>query len=112
MTRPPVTAGALIASVVFAVAAPWPAAIVNKQLSERGRGTFATPAALVDELFDGSARVQTGVAALVALVLLGALLATVLGIWQTLRGERGGFELLSSGVFGVIVLLAGITVVM
>lgn len=106
-------ATALLAVAVMALG-PWPApaAIINKQLADRGRGTFATPTDIAKELFDGSVAVQTLLGVVVALVLLGAVLATLAGIWQTVRGERGGLELMASGVFGVIVLLAGLSVVM
>jgi hypothetical protein len=33
-------------------------------------------------------------------------------VWQTLRGERGGLELVASGIFGVVGLMAALTVVM
>lgn len=108
MTNRLLMAAVMVAPAVLGA----PAAIVNKQLGEHGHQTFATPAAIADDLFGGSARVKTGLAFLVALVLLGALVATLTGIWQTLRGQRGGVELLSSGVFGVVVLTAGVTVVM
>jgi len=97
--------------VNHAAAAPL-GAIVNKQLTDRGRGAFATPADVANALFDGSSKVATALSALAALVLLGAVLATVAGIWQVFRGERGGLELAASGVFGVIVLTVGVTVVM
>lgn len=89
-----------------------PAAIVNKQLADRGRNTHATAADMANELFEGSSMVLTALSVVGALVLLGAFLATIAGIWQMLRGERGGLELLSSGIFGVIVLIAGMSVVM
>jgi hypothetical protein len=47
-----------------------------------------------------------------AIVLLGAAAATLVGVWQTLRGERGGLELAASGIFGVVGLMAALTVVM
>ncbi|MCP9491812.1 MAG: hypothetical protein MSC31_18345 [Solirubrobacteraceae bacterium MAG38_C4-C5] len=87
-------------------------AIINKQLVDRGRDPFATPADIANALFDGSSAVNTALRVLTALVLLGAVFATVAGIWQIFRGDRGGLELASSGVFGVIVLLVGVTVVM
>ncbi len=89
-----------------------PGAIVNKQLVDRGRDPFATPADIAGALFDESSKVGTALRVLTALVLLGAVLATVAGIWQVFRGERGGLELAASGVFGVIVLLVGVTVIM
>ena len=89
-----------------------PGAIVNKQLTNRGREPFATPADIANALFDGSSTVGTALRVLTALVLLGAVLATLAGVWQIFRGERGGVELAASGVFGVIVLSVGVTVIM
>jgi hypothetical protein len=89
-----------------------PAAIVNKQLAARGHRTFATPADMATALFDGSSKVATAVQVIAAVVLLGALAATLAGVWQTLRGERGGVEIAASGIFGVVGLMAALTVVM
>jgi hypothetical protein len=89
-----------------------PAAIINKQLAARGHRTFATPGDMATALFDGSPKVQTAMKVIAAVVLLGALAATLAGVWQTLRGERGGLELTASGVFGVVGLMAALTVVM
>ena len=111
MSRPPaprLLAGALAALSLHAA----PAAIVNKQLANSGQGTFATPVDLANEIFNGSSKVQAALGVLIALVLLGALAATVAGIWQVFRGQRGGLEVTASGVFGVIVLTVGLGVVM
>jgi hypothetical protein len=89
-----------------------PAAIVNKQLAARGHRTFATPADMATALFGGSSKVATAVQVIAAVVLLGALAATLAGVWQTLRGERGGVEIAASGIFGVVGLMAALTVVM
>ncbi|MDQ3768235.1 MAG: hypothetical protein M3370_01975 [Actinomycetota bacterium] len=101
-----------LASAATLTMAGQPGAIINKQLADRGRDPFATPADIANALFDGSSTVGTALRVLTALVLLGAVLATVAGIWQVFRGERGGLELAASGVFGVIVLLIGVTVIM
>jgi cobalamin biosynthesis Mg chelatase CobN len=89
---------------------PW--AIVNKQLASHDHATFATPADMAGALFDGSSKVTTALQVVAALVLLGATAATLAGVWQTMRGERGGVELAASGVFGVVGLMAALTVVM
>jgi hypothetical protein len=89
-----------------------PAAIVNKQLAARGHRTFATPADMATALFSGSSKVATAVQVIAAVVLLGALAAMLAGVWQTLRGERGGVEIAASGIFGVVGLMAALTVVM
>lgn len=95
-----------------AAASATPAAIVNKLLADRGRPTYSTPAQIADILFDGSARVGLALRVVVSLVLLGALAATLIGIYQTLRGDRGGLELTLSGVYGLLGLIAALTVVM
>jgi hypothetical protein len=102
----------LLAALAAACAWAAPAAIINKQLAARGHRTFATPADMASALFDGSSKVQTAVQVIAAIVLLGAAAATLAGVWQTLRGERGGLELTASGIFGVVGLMAALTVVM
>ena len=89
-----------------------PGAIVNKLLAERGRRRFATPADMAGALFDGSAKVDLALRVIAALVLLGAAAATVGGVWRIARGADGGLELAASGVFGVLGLMAALTVVM
>jgi hypothetical protein len=89
-----------------------PAAILNKKLAERGRETFATPGEMAGSLFDGSARANTVLSVMSALVLLGAAAVTVAGVWQIVRGERGGLEVAASGVFGLVGLMAAMAVVM
>jgi succinate-acetate transporter protein len=103
----------LVAAAVAATSA-WagPAAIINKTLAARGGRTFGTPADMATALFDGSSKVATVMQVIAAAVLLGALAALLAGVWQTLRGERGGLELAASGVFGVVGLMAALTVVM
>ncbi|MDQ3710286.1 MAG: hypothetical protein M3387_13455 [Actinomycetota bacterium] len=109
MNHRPAIAAKLAAALAMA---GQPAAIVNKQLTNRGREPFATPTDIANALFDGSSAVGTALRVLTALVLLGAVLATLAGIWQIFRGERGGLELAASGAFGVIVLSVGVTVIM
>ena len=89
-----------------------PAAIVNKQLARRGQETFATPAEMAGVLFDGSTRVSTALQIITSLVLLGAVAATLAGVWQLVRGERGGVALTASGAYGVLGLIAALSVVM
>ena len=89
-----------------------PAAIVNKQLADRGRRRFATPADMAGALFDGSSKVETAMRVVAAFVLLGAAAAILAGVWQTVRGQRGGLELTASGVFGIVGLMAAMAVVM
>lgn len=88
------------------------AAIVNKLLADRGRRTFATPADMARALFDGSSKVDLAFQVIVAAVMLGATAATVGGVWRMARGADGGFELAASGAFGVLGLIAAMTVVM
>jgi hypothetical protein len=102
----------LAAALAAAAACGAPAAIINKQLAARGHRTFGTPAEMAAALFEGSSKVQTAIQVIAAIVLLGALAATLAGVWQTIRGERGGVELAASGMFGVIGLMAALTVVM
>jgi hypothetical protein len=99
-------AGSLIA------ACEAPAAIINKLLANRGRDTFATPADMARAVFDGSSKVDVAFQIIAALVLLGAIAATVGGVWRIARGADGGFELAASGIFGVLGLMAAMTVVM
>lgn len=89
-----------------------PAAILNRLLADRGRATFATPAEMARAVFDGSPKVTIAFQVLAALVLLGAAAATVSGVWRMARGADGGLELAASGVFGVVGLMAAMTVVM
>jgi hypothetical protein len=89
-----------------------PAAIVNKQLARRGHETFSTPAEMAGVLFDGSTRVSTALQVITSLVLLGAVAATLGGVWQLVRGERGGVALIASGAYGVLGLIAALSVVM
>jgi hypothetical protein len=94
------------------IGASEPAAIINKLLADRGRKTFGTPADMASALFDGSSKVDVAFQVIAALVLLGAAAATVGGVWRIARGADGGFELATSGVFGVVGLMAAMTVVM
>ena len=89
-----------------------PAAIVNKLLADRGRRTFSTPADITSAVFDGSSRVDVGFRVIAAAVLLGAGASTVAGVWRIARGANGGFGLAASGVYGVLGLMAAMTVVM
>jgi hypothetical protein len=89
-----------------------PAAIMNKLLAERGHDTFTTPAEIARAVFGGSARVDLAFQVIAAIVVLGAIAATIGGIWRIARGADGGFELAASGVFGVLGLMAAVTVVM
>jgi hypothetical protein len=111
LTRAP-AAWLLAALLAAASARAAPAAIINRQLAARGHRTFATPADMAAALFDGSSKARTALQVIAAIVLLGALAATLAGVWQTIRGERGGLELAASGMFGVIGLMAALTVVM
>ncbi len=98
---------------LLALACAQPAgAIVNKQLSAAGHRTFKSFAELAVALFDGSGRVGTAAKAITAFVVLMAIGATVAGVWQIMRGDRGGLELAASGVFGVLGLTAALGVVM
>lgn len=115
MTRRPagwlvVGSGSLI--VVAGAGVGVPAAVINKALADRGHGTFATPADLVNNLFSGSTHVATGMQVITAFVLLAALLAVIAGVWRIVRGDRGGVEVTASGIFGLVGLIAAITVVM
>ena len=110
MTRLLPSSLALLASLL--VCGEQPAAIVNKLLADRGRDTFATPADMARAVFDGSARVDAALRVIAAIVLVGAVAATVGGVWRIARGAYGGFELAASGVFGVVGLMAAMTVVM
>jgi hypothetical protein len=105
---------AWLLAAVLAAASAWaePAAIINKQLAARGHRTFGTPADMATAIFDGSSKARTAMQVIAAIVLLGAIAATLAGVWQTVRGERGGLELTASGVFGVIGLMAALAVVM
>jgi hypothetical protein len=112
VSRAPGAWALAVAALAAASSCAAPAAIINKQLAARGHRTFATPADMAGALFDGSSKAQTAVQVIAAVVLLGALAATLAGVWQTLRGERGGLELTASGIFGVVGLMAALTVVM
>jgi hypothetical protein len=97
-------------TVASSAAEPW--AIVNKQLAQHDRQTFANPADMASAIFDDSSKIQTAMQVIVALVLLGAMGVTVSGVWQVIRGERGGLEMVGGGVFGLVGLMAAMTVVM
>ncbi|MDQ3647304.1 MAG: hypothetical protein M3433_01725 [Actinomycetota bacterium] len=112
MTRKALSAPLAASLLALALACPTPAAIINKQLSASGRRTFGSFADLGGALFDGSGRVSTALKVIAAFVLLAAIAATVAGVWQIMRGDRGGLELAASGVFGVLGLMAALTVVM
>jgi hypothetical protein len=88
------------------------AAIVNRLLADRGRETFTSPMDMARALFDGSSKVNAALQAVAALVLLGAMAATVGGVWRMARGADGGLELAASGIFGIVGLMAAMTVVM
>ena len=133
-----------------------PAAIVNRQLQERGRSGAATPLSFARALFGNKdrvvdvevepdkdskakaakdtngngdrrdkavnfsfgarvtdvSRIATVLEVMTAFVLLGALVTLLVGIGQMLRGSRGGLELVGSGAFGLIGLIAAMTVIM
>jgi hypothetical protein len=109
--RRPLVSALVIAGAAIA-ASEQPAAIVNKLLTSRGRDRFATPAEMARAVFDGSSKVDVAFQVIAALVLLGAAAATVGGLWRIARGADGGFELAASGAFGVLGLMAAMTVVM
>lgn len=111
MTRLTIACLAIVSSVAIATGGP-PAAIVNKQLREREHKTFTNPAKLGHEIFDGSSEVRRAFNAVIAISLLGAGAAVLAGAWQTMRGERGGLALTSSGMLGLVGLLAALSVVM
>jgi hypothetical protein len=67
---------------------------------------------MADALFGASSRVDTAFRLIAALVLIGSAAALLSGIWQILRGERGGVDRAASGVFGVVGLMAALAVVM
>jgi hypothetical protein len=102
----------LVAATLAAPFGATAAAVVNSQLARRGRRTFASPGEMADALFGASGKVDTAFRMIAAMVLLGAAAATVSGVWQTLRGERGGLDRAASGVFGVVGLMAALAVVM
>lgn len=102
----------LVAAITAISMVAGPSAIVNKQLAQHGRQTFANPADMASAIFEDSSRVQTAMQVITALVLLGAMMATVSGVWQVIRGDRGGLEMAAGGVFGLIGLMAAMTVVM
>jgi hypothetical protein len=88
------------------------AAIVNRQLTRHGREPFSTPAELANTLFHSSTRVAVALEVVTALVLIGALIATVAGIWKVAHGDRGGASLTLSGVYGLVGLMAAMGVVL
>ena len=112
MTGPTLRALLLVTAAPVAAAGTSCAAVINSQLARRGRRTFSTPGEMADALFGESSRVDTAFRVLACVVLLGAVAALVSGIWQTLRGERGGVERVAGGVFGVVALMAALAVVM
>jgi hypothetical protein len=102
----------VVAPAVAGAACAQPAAIVNKLLADRGRQTFATPTEMVRVVFDGSSKVDVAFQVFAALVLLGTVMVVLRGVWQLARGADGGFELVAGGVFGLLGLMAALTVVM
>jgi hypothetical protein len=88
------------------------AAILNKLLAARGHGGFSTPAQIVAAVLHGSGRVTVALQVLATFVLLATLAVTFAGVWRLLRGERGGVDLALSGVYGLLGLIAALTVVM
>lgn len=104
---PPLAGGALAGASVLA-----PAAVINKALAERGHRTYATPADLASNLFSGSTHVSTAMQVITAFVLLLVFVAVLAGVWRILRGDRGGVELTASGIFGLLGLIAAVTVIM
>jgi hypothetical protein len=102
----------LAASGPLAASALSFAAVVNSELARRGRPTFSTPGQMADALFGASSKVDTAFRVLASLVLLGAAATLVSGVWQTVRGERGGVDRVAGGVFGVVGLMAALAVVM
>lgn len=99
--------GALAGASVLA-----PAAVINKTLAQRGHRTYATPADLANNLFSGSTHVSTAMQVITAFVLLLVFVAMIAGMWRMLQGDRGGVELTASGIFGLLGLVAAITVIM
>ncbi len=88
-----------------------PAAIINKQMSRVNHGSFDNPADMVSVIFNNGSRVRTAMSAVIAVVLLGAGAATLAGVWQTVRGERGGVSLTLSGIYGILGLMAALAVI-
>jgi hypothetical protein len=87
-------------------------AILNKLLASRGRPGFTTPADIARTLFHDSADVSMAVRVIAAFVLFAAVGATLAGVMQIVRGARGGIDLALSGVYGLLGLIAALTVVM
>ncbi len=103
---------ARVSASVLALGVGVPAAVINKQLAERGHRTFGTPADLASSLFSGSSHVATAMQVVTAFVLLCVAVAAIAGVWRMLRGDRGGVELAASGIFGLLGLIAAVTVIM
>ena len=110
MTRLPAIWFAFSATLVVWVTGG-PAAIINKQMSRLNHGTFDNPADMVTEIFNGASRVQTAMRAMTAVVILGAGATLLAGVWQTIKGERGGLSLTMSGIYGLLGLMAALAVI-
>lgn len=104
-----------LATALLAIALPltaWPYAVVGKLLSKRGASAPGNLNGLANMLFRDSSRVDVALRVVVALALLGALAALLVGVWMTVRGERSGIEVMLSGVYGIAGVMAALTVVM
>ena len=112
MRRPPSIS--LAAAALALVAAAQPAAIVNKATASAGRRDlrFANPTEMAGELFGRSFNSHRTLSLIVAAVLLGALMALIVGMWRTLRGDREGVDIMLSGVYGLVGIMVAIGVVM
>lgn len=118
MKRGPISVCSITAAAIaLATPAPAAAAIINKQLQDKKRGTFATPVEMATAIFgtksaSGGGTVAVALQVITGFVLLMTLVALLAGVWRMVRGDRGGGELVGGAIFGLAALTAAVAVVM
>jgi hypothetical protein len=117
--------GALSERLALLVAAPLivvvtvlsqPNAVANRFVNKVGiKGVNFRLSSLVDTVLKpaagaGKVEIENLITALVAVVLLGAIVFFLFGIFKTASGRRGGIETVGQVVFALIIGIAGLEV--
>jgi hypothetical protein len=108
---------ACLAPLTLAVTAGLqPDAVANRFVSKLGvKGVSFRLSSLVDTVLKpaagaGKVEINNLIVAVIALVLLGAIVYFLLGVFRTLGGRRGGLEAVGQVVFALIIAIAGLEV--
>jgi hypothetical protein len=102
--------------IVLVLARLQPDAVANRFVNKVGiKGVNFRLSSLVDTVLKpaggaGKVEIENLITALVAVVLLGAIVFFLFGIFKTASGRRGGIETVGQVVFALIIGIAGLEV--